>query len=79
MAILREDESTQRLLIEYGADIALVDFDFIRVKMTRRQFQKCGKDEVEDYIAQTTPRLAQVERRPKRSIATSDSVAETKE
>ena len=81
-AISMENEPMQRLLIEYGADMALVDFDFIRAQLLhglRKSNHIRGHDEVENYIAQTKARLAQVERRPKRSTATSDSVAGTTE
>ena len=70
MAIAKKDEPLQRLLVEYGADVALVDFD--RIRRWWKSDHK-SEDEIEDYFAQTKARLAQVERRPKRSIAMSDS------
>ena len=63
-AIMTKNEPLQQVLVEYGADVALVDFDDIRYYM----------EYGEDYIVQTEARLAQVERRPKPSIATPDSV-----
>ncbi len=75
-AIEEKNETLQRLLVEYGADVALVDFDHIRRAWKRRD--KMSEKEIEDYFAQTIARLAQVERRPKPSIAMSDSVEERK-
>ena len=74
-AIAEKNESIQRLLVEYGADVALVDLS--RIRRWWKSDHK-SEDEIEDYFAQTKARLAQVERRPKRSIAMSESVEERK-
>ena len=71
IAISSKNEPLQQLLFEYGADVALVDFDYIRWYL--RRYDHMGENEIEDSIAQTKSRLAQFERRPKRSIARSDS------
>ena len=59
--------------------MALLDFDYIRRHLLQRSKHIRGDDGVEDYIAQTKARLAHFDSLPKRSIATSDSVAETME
>ena len=71
-AILWRNEPLQQLLVDYGADVALVNFDSIRSLLLLKSEYIPGPD-VDDYISQTKARLAQVERRPKGSIATSDS------
>ena len=76
MAIKKKHEPLQRLLVEYGAEVALVELDHIRTDC--RYYDHMGEDEIEGYFAQIKARLAQVERRPKRSIAISDSVEERK-
>ena len=70
LAIERKNEPLQQLLIEYGACVSLVDFDYLRV-----YWQVFGEDEnkIEDYIAQTKVRLAHFDSLPKRSIAMSES------
>lgn len=70
-AIMRKNVPMQQLLVEYGANVALVNFDHIRTYIDR-----CDMDEseVEDYFAQTKLMLAQVEKRPKPSKATPDTV-----
>ena len=70
VAIEYKNEPIQQLLVEYGADVALVDFDYIRSDL--RKYDHMGENEIEDPIAQTKARLAQFERLPKRSIARSD-------
>ena len=70
-AITVKNEPLQQVLVEYGANVALVDFDYVRSYMDRRNMDK---SQVEDYIAHTKLMLAQVERRPKPSIATPDGV-----
>ena len=72
MAMEKKNEPLQRLLVEYGADVALVDFDHIRHWL--KTIDHKSENKIEDNIAQTKAMLAQVERRPKRSIAMSDSV-----
>lgn len=72
-AILKENKPIQQLLIEYGADVALVNFDNIRRNLPHYSKHLRGKDVIENYIAQTKARLAYFESLPKRSIATSDS------
>lgn len=66
-AIMSKNEPLQQLLVECGADVALVDFDAIRSYMRH-------ESEIEDYITQTVAMLAQVERRPMPSVTTPDSV-----
>ena len=70
LAIERKNEPLQQLLIEYGADVALVDFVYIRDHYWK---VRVDEDKMEDYIAQTKVRLAQFESLPKRSIAMSDN------
>ena len=70
-AIRVKNEPLQQVLVEYGANVALVDFDYIRSFMDHL---KIDESEVEDYIVQTKARLAQIEKRPKPSIATPDTV-----
>ena len=72
-AILKKDEPLQQVLVEYGADVALVDFDYIASHIDF-YYNEISESEVEDYIARTKARLAQVERRPKPSVATPDGV-----
>ena len=71
-AINMVNQPLQRLLVEYGADMALVDFDYIR-RWWKKRNPRMSENEIEDIIAQTKAMLAQVERRPKPSIAMSDS------
>lgn len=70
-AIKWKNEPLQQALVEYGADVALVDFDYIRSYMDRGEMDE---SEMEDYIGRIKSMLAQIERRPKPSIATPDIV-----
>lgn len=71
-AILNKNEPLQKLLVEYGVDAALVNFDYIRSSMLK--YQDKDESEVEDYIVRTKDMLAQVERRPKPLVAMPDRV-----
>ena len=72
LAIERKNEPLQQLLIEYGADVALVDFVYVR-KWSRFFSSEREDNEIEDYINQTKVRLAHFESLPKRSVVMSDS------
>ena len=71
-AIIFNNAPVQQLLVEYGINVALVDFDYIRPSMLA--YHTMNVSEIDDYIVRTEAMLAQVERRPKQSIATLDSV-----
>ena len=66
------NESLQKLLVEYGADVALVDFDWIRSHRVEHYGE--SESEAKDYIVRTKAILAQIEKRSKRSVTTPDSV-----
>ncbi len=77
VAIERNNGPLQRLLIEYGADVALVDFDHISYWL--QKYPHKGASEIEHYLAQTKAMLAQVGRRPKRSITMPGSVEQKRD
>ena len=69
-AISWKNEPLQQLLIEYGADVALVDFNNVRKHL---RIYVRDENKIEDHIARTKVRLAHFESLPKRSIAMSES------
>ena len=70
-AIMKKNEPLQQLLVEYGANVAGVDYGFVRFAI---EDPDMDEKDIEDYIVRTKAMLAQVEKRPKPSIAMPDRV-----